>query len=733
MSDITHAVGGALPTPGIPAARGAAPRFRIVPARYRARTAGTVLAVVLIALVLNSVLGNPQWGWPVFAEWFLSEPVLSGLARTLLLTALGALFGFAFGVPLALARVSRSPLLAACAWAFIWLFRSIPLIVLLLILNNLGYLYDHVRFGVPFTGITFADVATTDLISPFCAAVLGLTLNHAAFAAEGIRGGILSVDQGQLEAAAALGLPRARQATRIVLPQAMRAFLPVAFNDLISLAKGTSMVYVLAMPELFYTVQVIYRRNLDVIPLLMVATVWYLIILTVLSIVQVQVERRYARGAVRNPGRSPLAAFVAKLADARWRWRWRGRAADAAAAAAATDGVDSADSADGAGAARGARSAKWAKWAKWARRGAENGAHSAGDASAFGAGFAHGEKASAGSAGGARAAALGASGVSEVSATFGGGGSSESAAWPATKAPNASNVPDAPDASTLAAPNASASPAASPARAEASSPAAARAWASGRRGGEVAVHRVSKSFGQHKVLDDVSFVAPAGSVTVILGQSGSGKSTLLRTINHLERVDGGFIDIDGELIGYRRDGDTLYELKEKDVLRRRVDVGMVFQNFNLFPHLTVLENVVEAPVASGRATRAEAERVARELLARVGLAAKADAYPRRLSGGQQQRVAIARALALRPKVLLFDEPTSALDPELVNEVLDVIKELARSGTTLVIVTHEIGFAREVADTVLFMERGRIIEAGPPAQVLGAPAHPRTRAFLSKVL
>ncbi|WDD92673.1 amino acid ABC transporter ATP-binding protein [Burkholderia sp. FERM BP-3421] len=235
------------------------------------------------------------------------------------------------------------------------------------------------------------------------------------------------------------------------------------------------------------------------------------------------------------------------------------------------------------------------------------------------------------------------------------------------------------------------------------------------------------------MLDNLSFVAAPGSVTVILGQSGSGKSTLLRTINHLERVDDGFIDIDGELVGYRREGDTLYELSEREVLRRRIDVGMVFQSFNLFPHLSVLGNLIEAPVALGLATRDDAERDARELLARVGLAAKADAYPRQLSGGQQQRVAIARALALRPKVLLFDEPTSALDPELVNEVLDVIKELARSGTTLVIVTHEIGFAREVADTVLFMEQGRIVESGTPAQVLGAPAHPRTRAFLSKVL
>ncbi|KVN43441.1 ectoine/hydroxyectoine ABC transporter ATP-binding protein EhuA [Burkholderia ubonensis] len=247
------------------------------------------------------------------------------------------------------------------------------------------------------------------------------------------------------------------------------------------------------------------------------------------------------------------------------------------------------------------------------------------------------------------------------------------------------------------------------------------------------MHAVSKQFGAQRVLERVSFVAPRGSVTVIVGPSGSGKSTLLRTINHLERVDDGYIDIDGELIGYRRDGDALYELKERDVLKRRTEVGMVFQNFNLFPHLTVLENLVEAPVAVGGATRDAAERTARALLARVGLADKADAYPRQLSGGQQQRVAIARALALRPKVLLFDEPTSALDPELVNEVLDVIKELARSGTTLVIVTHEIGFAREVADNVLFMESGRIVEAGPPAIVLDQPTHPRTREFLSRVL
>jgi polar amino acid transport system ATP-binding protein len=243
---------------------------------------------------------------------------------------------------------------------------------------------------------------------------------------------------------------------------------------------------------------------------------------------------------------------------------------------------------------------------------------------------------------------------------------------------------------------------------------------------------VHKTFGTLEVLHDVSLEVQAGTVTVILGPSGSGKSTLLRSINHLEKVDRGLIHVDGDLIGYRRRGDRLHELRERDILRQRSQIGFVFQGFNLFPHLTVIENVVEAPLASRRPRR-EVEQEARALLERVGLADKADVYPRQLSGGQQQRVAIARALAMRPKVILFDEPTSALDPELVGEVLDVIKELAKEGATLVIVTHEIGFAREVADTVVFMDAGRIVESGPAAQVIDKPHHERTRAFISKVL
>ncbi|MBB4194265.1 polar amino acid transport system permease protein [Rhizobium aethiopicum] len=580
-----------------PASRTAEPRqdtsrYRIVPARHPERLAGTIFAAVVIVAVLYSTFTNPRWGWGVFAEWFFAEPVLVGLGRTLLLTALAAVSGSILGTALALARVSKSPLLSGVSWGYIWLLRSIPMIVLLLILNNLGYLYETIRIGVPFTDTVLFSYPTVQLLTPFAAAYLGLTLNQSAFFAEIVRGGILSVDHGQLEAAAALGLPRRRQAFRIVLPQAMRSILPTGFNELIGLAKSTSVVYVLALPELFYTVQVIYRRNLEVIPLLMVATVWYLIIMTVLSVAQYYIERYFSKGAVRNPTPLPFQAFLERF-----------------------------------------------------RR--------------------------------------------PVPAL---GNTTDSA-----------RNPDFHDRTAL------------------------------RTGGAVRIHAISKSFGSLKVLDDVELNLPAGSVTAILGPSGSGKSTLLRSINHLERVDEGFISVDGDFVGYSRKGDTLYELKEKDILKRRADIGMVFQSFNLFPHLTVLENLIEAPIQVRGIGREEAVQLAQELLARIGLSDKIIAYPRQLSGGQQQRVAIARALALRPKVLLFDEPTSALDPELVGEVLDVIKELARTGTTLVIVTHEIGFAREVADTVVFMESGRILEAGPPARIFTQAEHPRTREFLAKVL
>jgi len=249
----------------------------------------------------------------------------------------------------------------------------------------------------------------------------------------------------------------------------------------------------------------------------------------------------------------------------------------------------------------------------------------------------------------------------------------------------------------------------------------------------VDIRSVHKSFGPLEVLRGIDLEVRTGEVAVVLGPSGSGKSTLLRTINHLEKVDSGWISVAGTLVGYRKKNDKLYELRERDILKQRTRIGFVFQNFNLFPHLTVLENITEAPVSALGRSRKQAVETAETLLARVGLADKASAYPRQLSGGQQQRVAIARALALEPELLLFDEPTSALDPELVGEVLDVIKDLAHQGTTMIVVTHEIGFAREVADTVVFMDDGRIVEQGPPSEVLDNPHHERTKAFLSKVL
>ena len=578
------------PRGGIETSPAAHPRYRIVPAKHPWRIAGSVFAVIVVVLTLNSILLNPRWGWDVFAQYFFSEPVLIGLWRTLLLTVLASILGFLLGGVLAFARVSKSKLLSGLSYAYIWLLRSIPVLVLLLILNNLGYLYPTVDIGIPFTNILFAQYTTTDVLGVFPVAVIGLSLNQAAFSAEIIRGGILSVDHGQREAAAALGLPAWREALKIVLPQAMRAIVPSGFNEIIGLAKATSIVYVLALPELFYTVQVIYRRNLEVIPLLMVATIWYLVILSILSVFQFAAERIFARGATRDVQQSLFGLF------------------------------------------RGAAKAE-----------------------------------------------------------------------PVAPVPAAVRKP--------------------------------LGWgnATKRDVGAITIEGVSKRFGDFAALDNVSLNIEPGEVTAILGPSGAGKSTLLRTINHLERADAGIVAIDGELIGYERHGDLLYELKEAAIRQRRLSVGMVFQSFNLFPHLTVLENIIEAPVSVQKVPRDEAEGLARDLLARVGLSEKEGAYPRHLSGGQQQRVAIARALALKPKVLLFDEPTSALDPELVGEVLDTIKELASSGTTMVIVTHEIGFAREVADKIVFMEAGRVIEVGSPDRVFNAPAHSRTAEFLAKVL
>ncbi|MFB7299223.1 amino acid ABC transporter ATP-binding protein [Streptomyces rubiginosohelvolus] len=244
---------------------------------------------------------------------------------------------------------------------------------------------------------------------------------------------------------------------------------------------------------------------------------------------------------------------------------------------------------------------------------------------------------------------------------------------------------------------------------------------------------VRKHFGKLEVLKGIDLTVERGQVCCLLGPSGSGKSTFLRCINHLEKIDGGTLAVDGELVGYQRRGTRLHELREKEIAAHRRDIGMVFQRFNLFPHLTAEQNIMEAPVRVNGANATAARADARRLLEQVGLADRAGHYPAQLSGGQQQRVAIARALAMKPKLMLFDEPTSALDPELVGDVLDVMRQLAADGMTMVVVTHEIGFAREVGDTAVFMDDGVVVEAGDPRHVLVDPEQERTRAFLSKVL
>ncbi|MBD0674964.1 amino acid ABC transporter ATP-binding protein [Streptomyces sp. CBMA156] len=249
----------------------------------------------------------------------------------------------------------------------------------------------------------------------------------------------------------------------------------------------------------------------------------------------------------------------------------------------------------------------------------------------------------------------------------------------------------------------------------------------------VRAENVHKSYGLVEVLKGIDLEVRKGEVFCLIGPSGSGKSTFLRCINHLEKINGGRLWVDGELVGYRQKGDRLHELKDREVALKRRDIGMVFQRFNLFPHMTAVENVMEAPVQVKGESRADARERGMALLERVGLADKARNYPSQLSGGQQQRVAIARALAMKPKLMLFDEPTSALDPELVGDVLDVMRGLAEEGMTMVVVTHEMGFAREVGDALVFMDGGVVVESGNPREVLTDPQHERTRAFLSKVL
>ena len=278
----------------------------IVAARHPWRWVGSAFAALVLLGIIHSLATNPRWEWGVFAQWFVAPAVLKGLGKTLLLTAAATLLGVVLGTALALARLSGSPLLSWLALGYIWFFRSIPALLVLILLYNFAYLYDHISLGLPFSDTVLFQWSTVDVLSQFTVAVLGLGMMQAAYTAEIIRGGILGVDAGQHEAAAALGLPAGRRIFRIILPQALRSIVPTGFNEVIGLVKGTSIVYVLALPELFYTVQVIYNRTQAVVPLLIVATVWYLLITSVLTGLQYYVERYFARGALRNLPPTPL-------------------------------------------------------------------------------------------------------------------------------------------------------------------------------------------------------------------------------------------------------------------------------------------------------------------------------------------------------------------------------------------------------------------------------------------
>ena len=493
--------------------------------------------------------------------------------------------GLLLGLGLALMRLSRARIVRSFAGLYIFIVRGTPQLL------QLVFIYD----ALPYIGVR---------LDSFTTALIGFALNEAAFSAEIVRGGILSVNATQSAAAASLGMGPALSLRRIILPQAMRAILPGLINDTISMLKLTSIASIIFVNELTFRAQQIVGQNFKFFQVFIATGAIYLTPPRASTAAQRGLERRF------DLDRAP------------------------------------------------ARSGAWQRMLGFGPRAAP----------------------------GARPTV------------------------------------------------ASATPAVSHIR---SDPAWLRSLigaADGMLGGPFVIGRnVQKFYGERQVLAGVDFVVAEGEVVVILGPSGSGKSTLLRMINHLEAMDWGEITIAGRPVGYRPpDGGAPRPVRNLAAARAEARIGMVFQHFNLFAHLTALENIVEAPVRVYGIPRAQAEETGRRLLAAVGLGQHADHLPHRLSGGQQQRVAIVRALAIKPRLMLFDEPTSALDPELVGEVLGVMRLLADAGMTMIVVTHEIRFAREVADRVIFMDEGRVVEQGPPASVIDAPEHDRTRRFLRMV-
>ena len=532
-------------------------------------------------------------------SYIASGHLLAGLWIAIKITALAMVAGLAFGLILALMRMSTNPIVSGVAWVYIWIIRGTPLLLQLI------FIFD----ALPRLGIR---------LDSFTTAVVGFALNEAAFAAEFIRGGLLSVKRNQSIAASALGMGPFLTLRRIVLPQALRTITPQISNATISMLKGTSLASVVFVNELTFRAQQIAATNFDFFTIFIAAAALYLMTTTLISLSQLLIERRL------DPE------------------------------------------------LRGSRKEQslWARWVTGSRVPAPD--------------------------------------VADEPAEAPGGAAPERGAEPVNNAIIA----------------ALASSASQKAHETADTP-------------FVVCKNVHKSYflpgrGELEVLKGVDFEVHRGEVVAILGASGSGKSTLLRLINHLEAVKDGEILVEGKHVGYERKGGRLVPSKNLAKARAEAGVGMVFQSFDLFDHKTALENIMEAPVQVFGMKPEAARTRALQLLTGVGLAEHADHLPMRLSGGQQQRVAIARALATEPKLMLFDEPTSALDPELVGEVLAVMRSLAEAGMTMIVVTHEINFAKEVADRVVFMDKGVIVEEGPAREVLTNPREERTKQFLRKV-
>jgi polar amino acid transport system permease protein len=505
---------------------------------------------------------------------YASSPfLLDGALTALEIAALAMVGGVFLGLLLALMRLSTLPPFSATAWCYIWFIRGTPLIL------QLVFLYD----ALPVVGIR---------LDSFTTAVVGFMLNEAAFSAEIIRGGILSVDRKQSLAAASFGMGRFLTLRRIILPQAMRAILPGMANQTISMVKGTSIASVIFVNELTFRSQQIVGQNFKFFTVFAAAGIIYLILTSAVAVVQFYLERYYSADAARKLPMGTLSP----------------------------DEV----------------------------------------------------------AGGLQPSLPPSSAWMDSLQTSG------------TQA-LAADVPF------------------------------------------VICQNVQKSYGDREILRGIDLIVERGEVVVLMGPSGSGKSTLLRLVNHLEQLDQGEITVDGKYVGYQQQSGGGLK-PSRNIARARADarIGMVFQHFNLFDHLTALENIMEAPVHVYGDRPEKIKTLAMNLLRMVGLANHADHLPHRLSGGQQQRVAIARALAISPRLMLFDEPTSALDPELVGEVLAVIRRLAEAGMTMIVVTHEVRFAREVADRVVFIDEGRIVEQGRPEDVLDHPEHERTQRFLRMV-